>query len=94
MSATPFRSPEAPPKPSPALLLELLQKLAAMSAPGAPTAQIPQNDPARFLRGVVRASFAQDARGRRLRDAWRVVGTGLLDVLRELSAPDAQLERE
>lgn len=79
-------------RPPAQLLMELLQKLSQAKPPdGAPTYATGEIR-TELLRQIVRASFAQDARGRRLRDAWRMVGEGLVLLLREFSdhAPAAE----
>ena len=72
--------------------MDLLQQFArAKSAAASPTYATGEvrMEP---LRQILQATFAQDSRGRRLRDAWRMVGKGLVSLLREFAdhAPSAE----
>lgn len=74
--------------------LDALRKMGQTKAPdGAPTYATGELR-TELLKQILRASFAQDARGRRLREAWSLVGQGLTLLLREFSgqAPSAQDE--
>lgn len=78
--------------PAGALLAELISRF-SQAKPAPAAAPIGEATPqAQFLRQVIKASLAQDERGSRLREAWRMVGHGLLLILRELAdqAPDSQ----
>lgn len=85
---TDFRSaaPGASQTPPGSLLGELISRFAAMRGAAPSTTQTPAGDPGKVFREILQASFAADARGRRLRDGWRQVGEGLLLILREFSA--------
>lgn len=77
-------------------LAKLLPLLAAMKEKGQPaSAAAPegQADPSKLLREIVRASFADDARGEKLRAAWKLIGAGALEIMRTFTeAPPAEHE--
>lgn len=77
-------------------LAGILQLAAALKGNGAIPAAAPaepQGDPARLVREVIRASFADDPRGARLRAAWKQIGAGAVELLQafaeEEQAPSA-----
>lgn len=74
------------------ILRELMQQFAVMKQPQPASADPASEKRVELLKEIVRMSFAQDARGARLREAWREVGHGLLAVLREMTdqAPDPE----
>lgn len=82
-----------PPKIAPKLsgganLLQLLQLAAAMQGPAQvdpPAAAEGAPDPSKFIREIVRASFSGDARGEKLRAAWRQIAAGALELVRVFS---------
>lgn len=81
-----------PQMPAAQLMAELLQRFSQMKQTAAAPTYATGELRTELLKEIVRASFAQDARGRRLRDAWRMVGNGLVLLLREFSdhAPTAE----
>jgi hypothetical protein len=70
---------------------DLLRLAAAMkgAAPQAPTAEAGgANEPSKLIRELVRASFASDERGEKLRAGWKLVGAGAIEILRAFSADE------
>lgn len=67
------------------LFSELMNKFAASRQAPPPAADRAAEQRIEVVRQIVRATLAQDERGARLREAWRMVGLGLLAVLREMA---------
>lgn len=83
--ATHFTRPAGSQRPPGDVIMELLQQFSrARSAAAAPTYATGEVR-VELLRQILKATFAEDSRGRRLRDAWSMVGMGLTTLLREFA---------
>lgn len=83
---TPFpHAPGGSQRGQTATLLDLLRQLSDSKAPAAGPVFGTGEIRSELLKQIVRATFADDERGKRLREAWRMVGAGLTLLLREFA---------